>query len=194
MNIMTKNVIAIISVLKPVDDTRNYEKVAASISNTNKYDVNIIGFSAKRIPENTNITFHPIFSFNRTSFKRLGASVSVWKKLLKLKPELIIVTAVELLIVSILYKILFGVKIIYDIQENYFRNIVYTDAFSSLIKYPIALLVRFNELVSSVFVSRFFLAEKIYRDQLRFAASNSVTIENKQQYLFGSIADRNWMV
>ena len=55
MLIMTKKVIAIISVLKPVDDTRNYEKVAASISNTNKYDINIIGFSANKKPANPNI-------------------------------------------------------------------------------------------------------------------------------------------
>jgi glycosyltransferase involved in cell wall biosynthesis len=176
---MTKKVIAIISVLKPVDDTRNYRKIARTISNTNKYDINIIGFSAKKIPLCPNVKFHPIFNFRRSSIKRLTASFQILKVLLKVKPELIIVTCTELLLVSVTYKILFGIKIIYDIQENYFRNIVYTDAYSPLIKYPIALLIRLNELASSLFVNRFFLAEKIYRDQLRFAASNSVTIENK---------------
>lgn len=44
---MTKKVIAVISVLKPVDDTRNFEKVARSVGNTNKYDINIIGFTQK---------------------------------------------------------------------------------------------------------------------------------------------------
>ncbi|MCK5102291.1 MAG: glycosyltransferase, partial [Cyclobacteriaceae bacterium] len=83
---MTKKVIAIISVLKPVDDTRNFEKIARSLSNTNKYDINIIGFSTINIPSYPNIAFHPIFNLKRTSIKRLGVPVIIYKKLLKLKP------------------------------------------------------------------------------------------------------------
>lgn len=176
---MTKHVIAIISVLKPVNDTRNYEKIAKSISNTNKYDINIIGFSPKRIPTNSNITFHPIFNFKRTSIKRIGASISIWKKLLKLKPELIIVTTSETLIVSVLYHILFGAKIIYDIQENYFRNIAFTNTYPFLIRYPIAIFVRSIELAASLFIDKFILAEKVYLSQMKYLSSKAIVIENK---------------
>lgn len=176
---MTKHVIAIISVLKPIDDTRNYEKIAISISNTNKYDINIIGFSPKRIPTNPNIRFHPLFNFKRNSIKRLGASISIWKKLLKLKPELIIVTTSELLIVSTLYKILFGAKIIYDIQENYFRNIAYTNAYLALIRYPIALSVRALERIASLFIDKYIVAEKVYLKQMNYLPSKAIVLENK---------------
>ena len=123
---MTKKVIAIVSVLKPVDDTRNYEKVAVTISNTNKYDINIIGFLSKKNPTSPNTNFFPVFSFPRLSLERFLAPLKVYNILLKLKPELIIVTCAELLIVTcaellvdiFLYKILFGCKIIYDVQEN----------------------------------------------------------------------------
>ncbi len=176
---MTKNVIAIISVLKPVDDTRNYEKIAKSISNTNKYGINIIGFLAKRISAYPNITFHPIFNFKRTSIKRIGASISIWKKLLKLKPELIIVSTSELLIVSVLYRILFGAKIIYDVRENYYRNIAYTNTYPWLVRYSLAHIVRTIERIASRFINRFIVAEKVYLIQMKFLSSKAILIENK---------------
>ena len=176
---MTKKVIAIISVLKPVDDTRNFEKIAKSLSNTNKYDINIIGFSTINIPLHQNITFHPIFKFKRTSIQRFSAPVKVYKKLLKLTPELIIVNTSELLIVSLLYKIIFGTKIVYDIQENYYRNIIYTNSYPVLLKFPIAFLVRAVEIVSSLFIDQFILAEKVYADQMKYLPSSAEIIENK---------------
>ena len=176
---MTKKVIAVISVLKPVDDTRNYEKVARSIGNTNKYDINIIGFSTKNIPNDPSIHFYPVFNFKRLSFKRLTAPLKIWKILFKLKPELIIVTTPELLIVSILNRILFGSKIIYDIQENYYRNIRFTQTYPTILRYPIALAVRTLEYTSSVFIHQFIMAENVYMEQMNFLANRSVVIENK---------------
>ncbi len=142
---MTKQIIAIVSVLKPVDDTRNYEKLARSLGNTNKYAINIIGFWSKNIPSRHDITFHPVFRFGRTSIRRLFVPLIVWKKLLEVKPELIVVTCAELLPVMVLYKIIFGTKIIYDIQENYYRNIMYSGAYPALVRYPLAAGVRFVE-------------------------------------------------
>lgn len=176
---MTKKVIAIISVLKPVDDTRNYEKIARSISNTNKYDINIIGFSTINIPSDQNIAFLPIFNFKRYHIQRLWASLKVYKNILKVKPELIIVTTPELLLVSILYKIIFGAKIIYDIQENYFRNIIYTNSYPIIFRIPIALFIRSLEIVSSLLIDRFILAEKVYLSQMKYLLSRAIIIENK---------------
>lgn len=176
---MTKKVIAIISVLKPIDDTRNFEKVAGSISNTNKYDINIIGFSSKNIPSHSGISFYPIFSFKRNSLKRSIATFKIFNYLLKLKPELLVVTTAELLIVSIVYKIIFGAKIVYDIQENYFRNIIYTNSFPTIIKYPVACFVRTIELFSLLFIDKIILAEQVYKTQMKFLPSNAEIIENK---------------
>ncbi len=177
---MTKKVIAIISVLKPIDDTRNFEKIAVPLGNTNKYGINIIGFSTKVVPAHPNITAHPIFHFKRNSLQRLGASFSIWKILLKLKPELIIVNTTELLIVSIAYKIIFGAKIIYDLQENYYRNILYTDSYPVPVKWPLALSVRALEMALAPFISKFILAEKVYQEQMAFLPkSRAVVMENK---------------
>jgi len=176
---MSKKVIVIASVLKPVDDTRNFEKIATSISNTNKYEINIIGFCPKILPAKTNIIFHPVFKFERLSLKRLFAPIKTFQILLKLKPELIIVTSHELLVVMCINKILFGTKIIYDIQENYYRNILYSGAYSVLFKYPLALLTRWIEWLSKPFVDQYLLAEKVYQEQLVFAKNKSEILENK---------------
>ena len=112
------------------------------------------------------------FSFKRNSIKRLIVPIHIFRKLLKLKPELIIVTTAELLIVSILNKILFGTKIIYDLQENYYRNIAFTDAYPSMVRYPIAIITKIIEYVTSVFIDHFILAEKVYEKQLKFIGKN----------------------
>jgi glycosyltransferase involved in cell wall biosynthesis len=172
-------VIVLASVLKPVDDTRNFEKIATSISNTNKYEINIIGFCPKILPTKTNIIFHPIFKFHRLSFKRLIAPIKTFQILLKLKPELIIVTTPELLSVMCVIKILFGCKIIYDVQENYYRNILFTGVYSVLVKFPLAIWIRWSEWLSKPFIDQYLLAEKVYKEQLRFAKNKSEILENK---------------
>lgn len=176
---MTKKVIAILSVLKPVNDTRNFEKIATSINNTNKYAVNIIGFYAKNIPNKANISFHAVFNFQRNSVRRLFVSVKIFKKLLKVKPELIIVTCPELLIVSILYKILFGCKVLYDIQENYYRNIRYTSTYPWGIRYLLAGLVRVVELIAYPLIDQYLLAESVYSSQMNYTLPKAIVIENK---------------
>lgn len=176
---MSKKVVAILSVLKPVDDTRNLEKIASSLGNTNKYDINIIGFWAKNLPDVQNINYHPIFHFDRLSIQRLFAPIKILQLLIKVKPELIIVTCSELLIVTCAYKIIFGSKIIYDIQENYYRNIVYTSTYPKPLRHIIGLAIRGTEWITAPFFDRFILAEKVYKDQLRFMRTCYEVIENK---------------
>ena len=79
---MAKKGIASISVLKPVTDSRAFEKVATSLAQTNKYEINIIGFWTKKIPDHSNIRFHPIFHFHRLSPRRLLAPWMAVQKLL----------------------------------------------------------------------------------------------------------------
>ena len=121
---MSKTKIVLASILKPVDDTRMYEKVGISLSQTKKYAINIIGFwTKKKLKTNEAFTIFPAFSFERLAFRRLLAPWMCLKKYIKVKPKLIIFNTHELLIVTIIYKIIFGGKIIYDVQENYYRNI-----------------------------------------------------------------------
>lgn len=176
---MGKKTIAIVSVLKPVTDSRNYEKIGLSISQTNKYEVNIIGFSAKNIPKVENITFHPLFTFHRTNPIRLFSSWKIYKKLLKLKPELIIVNTHELLLVICLYKILFGTVILYDIQENYYRNIRFTSTYPPVLRTLLAWYVRAKEKLCGPCTDHYLLAERSYVRDLKFTSGKHTVVENK---------------
>ena len=176
---MSKITIAIVSVLKPVNDSRNFEKTGLSISQTNKYTVNIIGFWTKNIPEVKNINLHPLFNFNRTHPVRLWASWNIYNKLLQLKPEVIIATTHESLFVICLYKIIFGAKILYDIQENYYRNIRFTSTYPPLLRTFLAMYVRGKEKLCNRWIDHYSLAEQSYSRDLKFTTGKSTIIENK---------------
>ncbi|GAA0190398.1 hypothetical protein GCM10009122_51940 [Fulvivirga kasyanovii] len=156
-----------------------YEKLGLSLGQTNKYEINIIGFYVKKLPKAGNIKFHPLFKFKRLNISRLVAPLKCFKKYLQLKPKLIIINTHELLIVTILYKILFGTKIIYDIRENYFRNILYTNSFPYILRPLIAGYVRSKEYLSRLFFDHYFLAERQYEKEFSFSRGKSTIIENK---------------
>ncbi|MGJ3235933.1 glycosyltransferase [Marivirga sp.] len=160
--------ILIASVLKPADDVRSCYKIGQSLAQTNKYEVNIIGFDSKKKYHSENIFLYPIFNFKRNSIKRLFAPFSIFKKYIELKPKLLIANSPELLWVMYLIKILFGTKIIYDIQENYQFNIEQNQIYKGLSKYILKNYIKLNENLSKYFVDGYFLAEEIYETQLKF--------------------------
>ncbi len=175
-----KKRILLASVLKPIDDTRMFEKLGKSLSDTGIYDIFIVGFPAKKNPINTNnIHFLPLQHFKRLSFQRLWAPLGVLKKILKVKPDILIVNTHELLLVAILNRILFGAKIVYDIQENYWRNILCTDAFPKPLRPFLAVGVRLKEVITSPLFHWNLLAEKGYEKEMSFFGRKATTLENK---------------
>lgn len=177
---MKKRRIVLASILKPVDDTRMYEKIGCSLARVDGYQVFIIGFpSSKTISSSSDITFLPLKAFSRLSINRLVAPFAVLKKTIQVKPELLIVNTHELLIVGLLNRILFGTRIIYDIRENYARNIRHTNAFPNMIKALLAGWVRVKEVITSPFFHGYFLAENIYANQLSFVGKKGIVLENK---------------
>jgi glycosyltransferase involved in cell wall biosynthesis len=178
--VVGKKRILLASVLKPIDDTRMFEKLGKSLSATGIYDVFIIGFPAKKNPTNTtNIHFLPLQHFKRLSFRRLWAPLTVLKKILKVKPDILIVNTHELLLVATLNRILFGTKIVYDIQENYWRNILHTDAFPKPLRPAFAFWVRSKEVITSPLFHWNLLAEKGYEKEMSFFGGKATTLENK---------------
>lgn len=176
---MTNHRILIGSVLKPTNDSRMYEKIGKSLSLLVNTEIHIAGLKSINSNEG-NIRFYPIFNSSRMSISRF---IAPWKfiiRSLKVKPHTIIVSTHELLLVTYLYKILFGCKFIYDVQENYYHNILYTDAFPSLIKPIIAKWVRFKEQVCKKHIDGYLLAEKIYYNELADRIKEPVLVlENK---------------
>ncbi|MGW8123968.1 glycosyltransferase [Roseivirga echinicomitans] len=177
---MNKTKLLIASTLKPIDDSRMYEKFGVSLAKTNEYDVNIIGFASKNTLTHHSITFTPHGPFSRTSVKRLLTPFKIFKIYIKVKPQVIICNTHELLIVSSIYRILFGGQIIYDIRENYVKNIRNTNVFSPILRPFLAAYVRAKELITKPIFDGFILAERVYAKQLGFVPLHkSIVIENK---------------
>lgn len=165
------------SVLKPVDDTRMYEKIGATLA-AEGFEVFIIGYPSavkNHVPGITVLTL-PIFS--RRSLKRLIIPWIIFKRINQVKPHTIIINTPELLLVMVLHRIIYGRKLIYDVLENYYRTIRYTNVYPAIIKLAFASFVRLTEIVFSPFVNRFLLAEKGYSRELGFV-KKPVILENK---------------
>ena len=171
--------IVLASILKPVNDTRMFEKLGVSLADSGAYKVTIIGYPSIQNVAHPNIHFIVHKSFKRISIGRLLAPLKVLKETLQVKPEAIIINTHELLIVAILNRIFFGTRICYDIQENYYRNLLHTKAFPSLLKPALAAWVRLKEKLLVPFFHWSFLAEKGYEKEMHFFGEKYTVIENK---------------
>ena len=174
-----KTPIVIASILKPVDDTRMFGKLALSITKIDKVAITIIGYPTKnpfRVPAVTSLPFKP---FKRISFRRFFARFTFLQQVMAIKPRIIILTTHELLFVSLLAKAITGCRLIYDVQENYYRNIIHSTTFPFLIKHVVALAVRLKEKLIGPAIDHFFLAEKSYPTELRFLPERYTVLENK---------------
>lgn len=177
---MKKRRIVLASILKPIDDTRMFEKLGTSLSTVKDYEVFIIGYPTTT-PLNQEHEIHvlPLKSFKRISLGRILALWQTMKLIRKVKPELLIVNTHDLLLVSVVNRILFGVKIIYDIRENYYRNVLHTSVFPTLMKPFIAGWIRFKEKLLAPAFQAFLLAEKSYENELSFLNHRHLVLENK---------------
>ncbi len=121
-------------------------------------------------------------SFHRTSLQRFFFPLLYFFKLIKNKPNIIIMCTHELLFASLVYKLFFRAKLIYDIQEDYFKNCYYSNAYSKPLGLFLAYYVRLKEKTCARWISHFLLAEKIYKKDLNFIKNKYTTIENKSLY------------
>ena len=176
---MKKQRIVIASLLKPVDDTRMFEKMGATLSDSGQYEIFIVGYPSRSIPVHANIHFLPLTSFSRISLGRLLAPLHVLRIVHQVNPQILIVNTHELLIVAVLNRILFGARIIYDVRENYYRNILYAGSFPLLLRPLLAAWVRLKEKLTAPLFDHFFLAENGYQKEMSFFRNRATVIENK---------------
>lgn len=171
--------ILIASFLKPVNDIRSYEKIAKSLAQNQTYELYCTGYPSNIELSDNNVKLLPLSWLKKDRIGRLIAQWSVFKLYLKVKPELIIVNSPDLLLITSLYRILFGTKIIYDIQENYLRNLWFQNNYFWGLRHCLALAIRTIELITAPLFVHFILAEKIYTKQLRFVKDRFTVIVNK---------------
>ncbi len=171
--------IVVASLLKPVNDSRMFTKITKSLITKSSYHVHLVGHVASLPEAAANLTFYPVFNFNRMDKKRLMVQVLFYKILVKVKPELIICNSPDLLPVSILYKIKFGCKLVYDVLENYYRNVSFTDAYPPVLRNLLGASYRGFEIASRPFIDHYFLAEQQYENEFWFSKGKSTVLENK---------------
>src|SRR5688500_374324 len=114
-----KCIIVIASVLKPIDDSRMYEKIGLTLANSGKYHVHVIGCDSAKT-EKPDIIQHAFRPFTRVSVGRLLAPWRILFLTLRLKPRIFMVATHELLYLALFLKMATKCRIIYDVQENYY--------------------------------------------------------------------------
>ncbi|GGG01013.1 glycosyltransferase [Pontibacter amylolyticus] len=178
---MSEKRILLASLLKPINDTRLYEKLGLSLSKIKGASIHLAGYETP-IPAGApaNIHFHPIFQFKRLSMGRLTAQRDYYRLLQHIRPQLVIVSTHELLLPTLLYKARYkGVRIVYDIQENYSLNLRSQHNYSWPLKHLLALSIRTIERMCATSIDHFLLAEHSYADELPFLDNRYTFIENK---------------
>ncbi|GAB3196072.1 glycosyltransferase involved in cell wall biosynthesis [Pontibacter aydingkolensis] len=177
---MSEKRILIASLLKPVNDTRMYEKLGLSLSKLPDTEVHICGFAAP-LPLSApgNVIFHPLFNFKRLGLGRLTAQLAYYRLLQSLKPDLIIAGTHELLLPSYFYCRMYKAKLVYDVRENYALNLRKQNNYNAVLKRLLALGVERIEKLVAPAVAHFILAEKCYTSELSFHQKRYTILENK---------------
>lgn len=177
---MSEKRILIASLLKPVNDTRMYEKLGLSLSKLPGSEIHICGYVAPvPAPAPDNISFHPLFHFKRLSVGRFTAQLNYYRLLKSVKPDLVIACTHELLLPSFLYCRKYKAALVYDVRENYALNLRSQHNYNKALKQLLALGVETIEKFVAPGVDHFILAEKCYASELNFMRNRYTIIENK---------------
>lgn len=153
------------------------EKLGATLAQ-NDYAVTVIGYAATgTLP--SNITFRSLGSFRRLSFTRWWSRWRVFRLAFSARPDVFIFSTYELIFPALLLKIISGTRVVYDVRENYYRNIVHSEGLTFLLRRPLAMLVRGIEKVTAPMIDHYFLAERGYESEFRFHRGGWTVLENK---------------
>ena len=138
---------------------------------------------------------HAIFGGSRLSLGRLAAQWRYWQLMRRVRPALVVVTASELLPLTLLWQRLGrGRQLIYDIQENYALNIRSQGVYPAVLRGLLASLVRRVETAAARRAVALLLAEASYATELPFLAelpaSRVLLLENKYQPQPGEVLPR----
>lgn len=174
---MSETRVLIASLLKPINDTRMFEKLGLSLSKLEETEIHLVGFRAPApaaVP--ANMFLHPIFDFKRLSLDRFWAQQKYKRLLRELKPDLIIACTHELLPASQQYCKKYGAKLIYDVQENYTLNLTSQQNYPPLLRQLLALGVARAEHKAAPGIEHFLLAENSYAQELPFLKEGKYTV------------------
>lgn len=178
--------VVFVSVLKPVNDIRLFQKLAHCWLEVG-FQVYCFGFQENNTPEiehQENTRFYVIFRKPRLHWSRLLVGYRLLWYLFKIRPQMVVCAAVEILPFCLFYKFIASlyfqkVHLVYDVQENYAANILFTQTYPKIFRYFLAKIIRVCEWICSHWVDMFFLAEKCYLQELPFVDKKFLILENK---------------
>ncbi|GMQ32967.1 glycosyltransferase family protein [Algoriphagus taiwanensis] len=176
-NTAPKIPVLIASTLKPIHDPRAFGKLALSLGETNKYRINIIGFSSKKLENPSDFRYFSSMG-DFSSWSRIGAQFRFFWNLLKIRPHLVISCTWEYLPVLSLMKPILGFKLVYDVQENYTFNLDLNLGLNEDKKQKRASWIRWAE--KHARVDLYLLAEKCYQVEMP-EKKPFLVLENKFQ-------------
>ncbi|HSF56192.1 MAG TPA: hypothetical protein VLA71_20720 [Algoriphagus sp.] len=156
--------VLIASTLKPIRDIRAFGKLALSLGETNKYRLNIIGFSPKKPKSESGIRFFSSMSHFDSTWDRILAQPRFLICLFRVRPKVLICCTYEFLPIASFFKPILGYKLVYDVQENYPANLDLNSNLSSRKKEKAIKLIRRAESVKGI--DLFLLAEKCYAHEM----------------------------
>jgi glycosyltransferase involved in cell wall biosynthesis len=179
--------ILIASSLKPTLDTRAWGKLGFSLRETNRYTLNIIGFSAKKEEKISDVTFYSSFANQGSALSRVVSMLRFAQILIRVRPKILICCTYEFLAVASFFKNIIGYKLVYDVQENYVANLDLNPLLSGSKKVKVAKLIRKMEATNAV--DLYFLAEQCYRKEMPLK-SPFLVLENRYQ---GQVSEKSQM-
>ncbi|MDF7811410.1 glycosyltransferase [Hymenobacter sp. YC55] len=186
-------IILLASVLKPLDDTRMYGKFACTLARRPATTVHVAGRQASSVPTTpANVHLHTLLTGTRMSWARLGAQRRYWQLLQRLRPDLVVVHAPELLPLTLLWQRLAPYRrFLYDIRENYALNVSTQRVYGGFTRRWLAAGLRWVEAWAARHAAGLILAEESYAQELPFLKalppSRVVTLENKYQPAAGEV-------
>lgn len=170
--------VVIASLLKPVDDVRGFERFALSL--VPDFEVFMVGApSLSPLPKIPDICFLPYDFFPRRFMQRLRASLVFYRQLRQINPDVLIVQSPDLLPFAVFYSLFRNCRLIYDVRENYRLNILHQGYYRGAAKYVLAAAVRIVEIIGSLRINRYWLAEQSYAAELPFVRHNYDFVPNK---------------
>jgi glycosyltransferase involved in cell wall biosynthesis len=139
--------------------------------------------------------FSSLLGGSRLSLGRLLAQGRYWQLLRQVRPALVVVTAPELLPLTLLWQRLGRERqFIYDIQENYALNIRSQGVYPAAVRGLLAAWLRHVEAAAAHRAAALLLAEASYADELPFLSalppSRVLLLENKYQPQPGEVLPR----
>ena len=166
-----------LTVLNPARHTRIFYKLARSQVRLG-WQVSIAGQDEATNPyREDGVTIYPIQPFHRLSPQRWLVRKKLSALALRLRPDVIVIHAPELLPLAIRLQAKTGAKLCYDVHEDFEQNLLHAVHYPSFLRMFLARRIRKIEQRSLPYLSAVSYAEALYQDILG-AGEKAIVLEN----------------